>query len=68
MTVQAKATVTLVIDCNSSWSDTTTIDQVRRQAITDAEGALHKMINGQKPGCPITLVGKPKINIVQFDV
>ena len=64
MGVQAKATVTLEIDCKSCWNDTTTVKQVRDQAIDDAMEELNRL--AQSAEYRIKLVGKPEIRIVSF--
>ncbi len=65
MSVQAKVTVTLLIDCSSTWNDNTTIDQVRRQAIDDAHAVLRRMQDACRSR--MTVQGKPKVSIISFD-
>lgn len=48
MSVTAKVTVTLIIPVKSSWSDTTTMAQIYKQAKVDAEGAISRAIHPEQ--------------------
>ena len=65
MSVSARAVVTIEINCKSSWNDKTTIDQVRKQAIDDARGALRRM--QEASGGNFKVVGDSEIRIVSFE-
>ncbi len=66
MSVTAKATITIEINCSSSWNDNTTIDQVRKQAIKDAFNALNKM--QEESNGVFKVIGNPEIKIISFGV
>jgi hypothetical protein len=69
MKVQARVTVTLEIVVGDSWNADVTADQVRRQAIESAQGAIRKgmtvnMVPGADKGDDrgwATVVGEPKV-------
>ena len=65
MSVTARATITIDIACGSSWSDETTIDQIRKQAIQDAHNVLSKMQDASRH--QIKIIGDPQIKIVYVD-
>ena len=65
MSVKAKATITVEIDCNSTWDEKTTINQVRKQACDDAIGFLNRL-QAEHRG-KFIVVGKPSINIISFN-
>jgi hypothetical protein len=64
MGTKAKATVTIEIDCKSSWSNDTTVAQVKKQAVDDARGALRRWAADDSP---IRIIGDIDIKIVAFD-
>lgn len=64
MTVKAKATISVEIECNSEWSDETTVHEVKRQAVIDAKNELERMSQGSE--FQISMVGEPDITIVSF--
>ena len=66
MSVNARATVTLEIKCNSHWSDDTQVSQVKKQAEQDAVNEIRKIISAANQR--IKLIGDIKIKIVTFDV
>ena len=63
---RAIATVTLEIKCSSNWDDDTTIAQVRKQAIADAEDALRAAFGSGNPS--VSIVGKIRIKTVTQEV
>lgn len=66
MATKAKATVFLEINCNSSWSDETTVSQVKKQAIDNVILEIQQLLPHAKSR--IKLIGDPEITIVTFDV
>jgi len=65
MTATATATVTLEINCKSSWGDDCTMKQVREQTTTDAIEALNNI--AQATGQRIKIIGKPDIRVITFE-
>ena len=57
MTTTARVTLTIEINASSSWSDETTIKQIRNQAIEGALGHITRIAknNGLK------IIGKPSV-------
>ncbi len=66
MSVKARASITIEIECKSNWSDNTTVEQVKKQAIVDAEEVINKAFNLK--GTLFNVIGDIKIKIVTFDV
>lgn len=60
----AVVTLTLEIPAQSSWSESTTIDQVRRQATTDAVGTIEHYL---RPKARVRIIGKPVVRIVTVE-
>lgn len=65
MTVRAKAKVVVEIDCNSTWSDSTSMEQIKRQAIIDATESLNKLIQSSSR---IRISGSPSFLKVSVDI
>ena len=63
---RAIATVTLEIKCSSSWNENTTVAEIRKQAIDNAEEAL-RIAFGIGNGS-ISIIGDIKIRTVTQDV
>jgi len=65
MAVTAKATVTIEINCKSSWNDDTRVSQVKEQAIANAMQVLNEFAKDSTSRIKIT--GSPKITVVTFN-
>ena len=61
----AYATVKVKVRCRSNWSGQTTLDQVSRQAATDA---LNQVMDAIKDRHDITLIGDMEITAVHTDI
>lgn len=57
----AYATIKIKVQCKSNWSPETTIEQITRQAIADAEGRLRTALADR---ADISIIGKPEITAV----
>ena len=61
MTTRAIATVTLEVECDSSWNDATTMEQIKKQGISDAMTTIKKVfINNDD----IRIIGDIKIKAI----
>lgn len=60
----AYATMKVKVRCKSNWSGQTTIDQVSKQAATDAHNQIMDAIKGHD----ISLVGDIEITAVHTDI
>lgn len=61
----AFATVKIRVACNSSWSKETSIDQISRQAKTDAIGQLSTALKGRTD---MKILGEPEISAVHTEI
>ena len=62
--LEAKATVTMELNCKSVWGDSTTVKQVRDQAIQDVNKELKRL--SENSDREIKFVGQPEITVVTF--
>ena len=65
MTVTAQVQITLDVEAHSSWGDSTTMDQIYRQAVADALGHISSLI--RDGALKATIVGKPLVTSVMVE-
>lgn len=58
LSVRARITVTVEVDCHSNWGPDCTMDQIHKQAIEDGLGYIR---NATERDRRLTIIGKPTV-------
>ncbi len=66
ITASARVTVLLEIPASSTWGPLCSMEQLRKQAITDAIGTIKKMSSLAE--VEVKVIGTPKVSAVVIDM